>query len=565
MSRFFIDWRQLLRAGFLAGLFTAYVALVGMISAFSERALISGVITLGELFILAPPFVAGYVVAHRNHQNASAGGRIVFGLLTGLFTSVPSLLLIGVGTVLPEIRQMLVNITPELIELLTFGLEPVATGTLILAAALIGLGGAGAVADLLPSRLQKALLAGTVWVLAVGLLGELLSTQVIRPLLGRGTANLIFAKGALRPVAAIIIFVITSGLNYALTGSRARFQQHYSQLPDEGQRTWQRIGTTALGLVLLMLPWIVGVYISDVLNFVGMYILMALGLNIAVGLAGLLDLGYVTNFAVGAYVMAVLTSTGPLGVGNFNFWLILPVCVLAAMFTGFMLALPVLRMRGDYLAIATLGFGEIIRLLALSDWLKPYIGGAQGVLFIPKPPVLGLGIVDFTDPRWMYYIFLAACLLMLFISVRLNNSRTGRQWMALREDEDAAGAMGIDTMKTKMLAFTLSAASGGLAGAIFASKLGTIFPHSFQLLISVNALSIIIVGGMGSIPGIVVGALALIGLPEILREFAEYRLLLYGALLVTMMLVRPEGLWPSAVRRRELREEEELIPAPAGD
>ena len=139
--------------------------------------------------------------------------------------------------------------------------------------------------------------------------------------------------------------------------------------------------------------------------------------------------------------------------------------------------------------------------------------------------------------------------------------------MALREDEDAAGAMGIDTMKTKMLAFTLSAASGGLAGAIFASKIGTIFPHSFQLLISVNALSVIIVGGMGSIPGIIVGALALIGLPELLREFAEYRLLLYGALLIVMMLVRPEGLWPSAASKRELHKDDEPapVPAPSGD
>ena len=305
-----------------------------------------------------------------------------------------------------------------------------------------------------------------------------------------------------------------------------------------------------------------GVYLSEVLNLVGLYVLMGLGLNIAVGLAGLLDLGYVTNFAVGAYVMAVLTSTGPLGMGEFSFWLILPICVLAAMFTGFMLALPVLRMRGDYLAITTLGFGEIIRLLALSNWLKPYIGGAQGVLFVPKPRLFGL---TFSGPQTIYYIIVAACLAMLFVSLRLNNSRTGRQWMAMREDEDAAGAMGIDTMKTKMLAFTLSAASGGLAGAIFATKLGTIFPHSFSLLISINALSVIIVGGMGSIPGIVVGALALIGLPELLREFAEYRLLLYGALLITMMLVRPEGLWPSAARRRELHDVEEPAAAAAGD
>ncbi|MFN2203568.1 MAG: branched-chain amino acid ABC transporter permease [Caldilineaceae bacterium] len=563
--RFFIDWRQLLRAGVLAGIFTTYVALIGMIETFAAREIISGVLTLGTLLVMAPPIVAGYVVAQRNRHQAGAGGRLLFGLITGLFASVPTLILIAAGTLFPDIRQMFVNITPDLISRLTFDQEPVIIGALMFAGAQIGLGFLGAAVNLIPSRAQKSLLAGVVWVLSVGLLGELLSTQVIRPLLGRSTASAIFSKGALTPVAATILFVVTSGLSYVLTGSRSRVQQRYDKLSASGQKQWRRIGFTAFGIALLFLPWVVGVYLSDVLNFVGMYVLMALGLNIAVGLAGLLDLGYVTNFAVGAYVMAVLTSTGPLGMGQFNFWLILPIAVVAAMFTGFTLALPVLRMRGDYLAIATLGFGEIIRLLALSDWLKPYIGGAQGVLFIPKAGIPGLPIADFSDPRWVYYLFLAACLLMLFISVRLNNSRTGRQWMAMREDEDAAGAMGIDTMKTKMLAFTLSAASGGLAGAIFASKLGTIFPHSFQLLISVNALCIIIVGGMGSIPGIVVGALALIGLPELLREFAEYRLLLYGALLIVMMLVRPEGLWPSAVRRRELREEEEAVPAPSGD
>ena len=294
---------------------------------------------------------------------------------------------------------------------------------------------------------------------------------------------------------------------------------------------------------------------------IGLYVLMGLGLNIAIGLAGLLDLGYVTNFAVGAYVMAILTSTGPLGLAArtgvevVNFWLVLPISILCAMFTGFVLALPVLKMRGDYLAIATLGFGEIIRLLALSNWLKPLIGGAQGVLFIPKPTIsIGSFAFEFSGPQQLYFIIFAACLLMLFISIRINNSRTGRQWMAMREDEDVAAAMGIDTTLAKLLAFTLSAASGGLAGAIFATKLGTIFPHSFNLLISINALSLIIVGGMGSIPGIVVGAIVLIGLPELLREFSEFRLLLYGALLVVMMLVRPEGLWPSAVTQREMQQ-----------
>ena len=295
---------------------------------------------------------------------------------------------------------------------------------------------------------------------------------------------------------------------------------------------------------------------------------MGLGLNIAVGLAGLFDLGYVTNFAVGAYTMGVLTSTGVLGIENkmgvtvFNFWLVLPVSLLVAMFTGFILALPVLRMRGDYLAIATLGFGEIIRLLALSDWLKPIIGGAQGVLFIPAPNFFG---VELIGPQRLYYIILGACLLAVFVSSRLNNSRTGRQWMAIREDEDVASAMGINTARSKLLAFTISAATGGVAGAIFAAKLGTIFPTSFNLLVSINVLSLIIIGGLGSLPGIIVGALFLIGLPELLREFDEFRLLLYGTLMVTMMLARPEGLWPSAVYQREVRRGEERAPPQAGE
>jgi branched-chain amino acid transport system permease protein len=227
------------------------------------------------------------------------------------------------------------------------------------------------------------------------------------------------------------------------------------------------------------------------------------------------------------------------------------------MVAGFVFALPVLRMRGDYLAIATLGFGEITRILVLSDWMSPIIGGAQGILFIPKPELFGF---TFVGPQQFYYIILAGCLLAVFVSWRLNNSRIGRKWMAIREDEDVAASMGINLVKTKVLAFTISAAFGGLAGGIFAAKLGTVFPQSFTLLISINVLSLILVGGMGSVIGVVLGAFVLVGLPELLREFAEYRLLLYGALLIVMMLVRPEGLWPSEARARELHGDEEEPP-----
>jgi branched-chain amino acid transport system permease protein len=206
-------------------------------------------------------------------------------------------------------------------------------------------------------------------------------------------------------------------------------------------------------------------------------------------------------------------------------------------------------MRGDYLAIVTLGFGEIIRILALSDLLKPFIGGAQGILQINKPIVFDLRLVQ---PYQFYYVVLAGCLLAAFVSWRLRDSRLGRQWMALREDEDVAEAMGINLVNTKLMAFAIGAAFSGLSGAIFASKLTSIFPHSFGLLVSINVLCLIIIGGMGSLPGVLVGALALVGLPELLREFAEYRLLAYGALLIVMMLAKPEGLWPSAARKREL-------------
>lgn len=237
-----------------------------------------------------------------------------------------------------------------------------------------------------------------------------------------------------------------------------------------------------------------------------------------------------------------------------SFWLALPICVAASTLAGVILGTPVLRMRGDYLAIVTLGFGEIIRVLVISDLLKPVIGGAQGILQIPRPDLFGFTILQ---PQHFYYIILASVFLALFVSSRLRDSRLGRQWMALREDEDVAEAMGIHLVKTKLLAFAIGAAFSGLAGAIFAARLSSIFPNSFNLLISINVLSLIIVGGMGSLPGVIVGALVLVGLPELLREFAEYRLLFYGVLLIAMMLRKPEGLWPSPIRRREIQAEEQ--------
>ncbi|MDQ7844380.1 MAG: branched-chain amino acid ABC transporter permease, partial [Armatimonadota bacterium] len=225
--------------------------------------------------------------------------------------------------------------------------------------------------------------------------------------------------------------------------------------------------------------------------------------------------------------------------------------------SGFLFGLPILGIRGDYLAIATLGFGEIIRLLVLSDFLRPWLGGSQGVLGIPKPVLFGF---EFRGPEQLFFITIGASAIVAFVAARLRDSRLGRAWMAMREDEDVAQAMGINTVNIKLLAYGIGAVFAGVSGAIFAVMVGSVFPHSFSVLVSINVLALIIVGGMGSLPGVVVGSLALVGLPELLREFSDYRFLVYGAVLMVMMILRPEGLWPAAAQRRELHEEVAAVP-----
>jgi branched-chain amino acid transport system permease protein len=388
----------------------------------------------------------------------------------------------------------------------------------------------------------------------IGMFSEILSER-IRNFFGLDAVKLIFESRALRPEAALIIFLLLAGLSFLWIERGERVKNRFERLQSK-QKTQIRSGGIIAGILLmLLLPLLIGTYLSEVVNNVLIFALMGFGLNIVVGFAGLLDLGYVAFFAIGAYMMGILTSTGDLGIAGMSFWLAVPICVLAAVTAGIILGMPVLRMRGDYLAIVTLGFGEIIRILALSDLLKPYIGGAQGLLKINKPIIFGNALIK---PDYFYYVVLAGVIIAAFISYRLSQARLGRQWMAMREDEDVAEAMGIKLVNTKLLAFAIGAAFAGLSGAIFASKLTSIFPHSFNIMISINVLCMIIVGGMGSLPGVVVGALALVGLPELLREFAEFRLLMYGTILIVMMLAKPEGFWPSAVRKRELHVHDDM-------
>jgi len=279
-----------------------------------------------------------------------------------------------------------------------------------------------------------------------------------------------------------------------------------------------------------------------------------LGLNIVVGLAGLLDLGYVAFFAIGAYTMALLTAPTPHHL-MWNFWIALPIGIGLAAITGLLLGAPVLRMRGDYLAIVTLGFGEIIRILSKSDALTSFTGGPKGVPSIGGPTLFGK---PFESPINFVYLIFIAVLLIIFVTNRLQNSRIGRAWEAMREDEIVSRAMGINTLKQKLLAFAIGAAFAGLGGAIFASRNQFTGPEDFSLMVSINVVALVIVGGMGNIPGVIAGALVLKGLPEVLRQLQDYRVLVFGALLVVMMLWRPAGIIPSSRRKMEIEKEPEV-------
>lgn len=542
------DLRRSLNYGSLAGIISLSLCAIGMVELFGTRDLIAGGLNVGYLLVFGPSVLLSYLVAQKGARKISS--TLLSGLIVGFISAIPLVILVLLAVNF-DVRQFLPNVSPALIKMLTFNQDS-GTGILILAAAMIVSGLGGASFSLIREDIRKHILAGFAWVVVLGMLSEI-GVERVRHFFGAPVAKFFFSGSAMAPITAIIIFIIGAGVSWFVDQRLDSVKARTTSMTPKQQRNFRISGYIAGIVFLLALPFLLGTYLSEVINNVGIFILMGLGLNIVVGFAGLLDLGYVAFFAIGAYMMGVLTSEGYLGLG-LTFWTAVPICVGVAALFGILLGIPVLRMRGDYLAIVTLGFGEIIRILALSDLLKPYIGGAQGILKVPKPVFIGTVLVK---PEMVYYIVLAGCFLVAFVAWRLSESRLGRQWMALREDEDVAEAVGIKLVNIKLLAFTFGAAFGGLAGAIFASKLTSIFPHSFNLLISINVLSIIIIGGIGSLPGVVVGALILVGLPELLREFKEFRLLMYGALLIAMMLYKPEGFWPSPVRKRELHAGEE--------
>jgi len=289
-----------------------------------------------------------------------------------------------------------------------------------------------------------------------------------------------------------------------------------------------------LAAIAMLFPLVTDNYGLEVLTNVWFYVILCLGLNIVVGYAGLLDLGYAAFFAVGAYTTGILTSE--FGV---NFWLTIPVAILFSACAGCIIGGPTLRLRSDYLAIVTLGFGEIVRIIARNLEIT---GGASGLIGIERPSIFGFQLTQIIH---FYYVFLILAIIAGFTSYRLQHSRMGRAWQYVREDEDAAEAMGINRVAVKLYAYVTGAIFGGVAGCFFAAKMSAISPETFQFQQSVLILLGVVLGGMGKIPGVIIGAFALVLFPEVFRELGSMRILVFAIVMLIIMLYRPEGIWPA--------------------
>ena len=563
------------KAGLVGGVVGIYVAGIGLAERFDGREAITNLISLGYVLYVAIALGTGFLASRKvrtfedpgapTTANIFSTGAIA-GAVSGLFM-VPFIWLIGRF----EVRDTFVAISDSLYQILTFGRG---TGFALVAWPLGGLilGALGAGMHPLVPRYRRPLLFGLLTILFFSLMEPLIRvmlTDINDNVFSKINLDIepdwLYQSGGLTILGAVIVFAIAAGLTYrnllreeTAAASEAARGTPTVKVEQTPMRRKVSIGLLIVGL--LILPQVVGSFPSEIIGVVGLYVLLGLGLNIVVGYAGMLDLGYVAFYAIGAYSVGILTSPASPGFApEMSFWLALPIVLVITTIGGIIIGAPVLRLRGDYLAIVTLGFGEIIVKIVQSDWASPVLGGAQGLLRVPAPTI---GTAEFRDPQAIYYLILACVLLVGFVAVRVKSARIGRAWNALREDEQVAESMGISIIKTKLLAFGLGAALASFGGMIFAAKIGSLFPNTFTLIVSINVLAIIVLGGMGSIPGVVVGAFVLVGIPEVLREFGEYRLLFYGLLLMVIMITKPEGVLPDVRRKRELHEaetEEEII------
>ncbi len=566
------DWRKILNYGLLLALAEVFIALANMPVALDDFVLIEPILSLGYMSLLWLPLILGFSIGSEKvlegiTVHAKGLREVVAGACVGLIGGA-SLSLLTVLIDNFNLRDPLVNWSPQLLDLLGFD-QGVGFGVGIWLAIGGGLGLLGGAMHLITPVARRVVATMALAVVFVAVLESILSDLSEDLFLEWLVDWVYFIRGGVTIHGSVAVALLAGA--YALWGSRAvkGAKASYQALEGIERKQANKIGLAGVVLLTILMPLVLGKITNELLANVGLFLLLALGLNIVIGLAGILDLGYVAFFAVGGYTTAILTS--PNRGDSWPDWLpqlwwvvALMVVVVLAGLTGLFIGAPVIRMRGDYLAIVTLGFGEIIRLLFLSDWLGGYTGGAQGVTNVPGVQVFGLATVRGTDPRAVFYLVAFFCAIAIYISWRLEKSRIGRAWMAVREDESVAEAMGINTVNVKLLAFVVGAVLASFSGAIFAAKVGSVFPSSFIILVSIVILIVVIVGGMGNIFGVIAGSAVLIGVlggprqPGLLQEFSEFKLLIYGALLVWMMLKRPEGLIPNVRRTRELHQDEFL-------
>ncbi len=560
--------RRALGIGLVGGLAVWHLSLVGMVQAFQTRPIITDYVSFGELLpVLVIPIAGFWASGSRSATvRPSAAGTIVAGGLAGLaLGAVIALLCFFIEALHPN--GMLINATPVLVKDLRIGFDPMpATLMQLLGGAVVG--AAAASLRVIPAKASRIFVFAAGTVLGLGVMKNLVF-QLVSNVGLKAVATFLYKGDGLSLQGALVVFVAAAVLAWLWMTRRSEVVKSYRALPRQNRQA-AKIAAFGLGaVVIVLLPTVLGPFLSDVATTIGIFILLGLGLNIVVGFAGLLDLGYVAFYALGMYSIAVLTSpVSPAFHPQLNFWLALPIVMLIGAGVGLIIGAPVLRLRGDYLAIVTLGFGEIARIIFLSEWMTPYVGGANGIQGIPPASIFGVIFRDQpgSAPGGVYYPLLIAIVIAALVARSLYNSRVGRAWAAMREDETVAEATGVNTTVYKLMAFSMGAVFGAVAGAFYAAKIGVVFPQNLDILISINALALIILGGMGSVTGVLVGALVLVGLPGILREFAQYQLLIFGAVLVAMMLFRPEGLIPNRSRRAELHEStEEPAGGPTGE
>jgi branched-chain amino acid transport system permease protein len=543
------DIRGGVGAGLAAAFVPVYLGAVGILAMMNQRMVVAGLATLSQLILVLAVGIAG-AYAQRKRQDGSRPSllsSVVAGAVAGVVIVTFAHLILSVN-----LRSIFIALTPPLARILTFDQAGSVAGSLLVVAGAAAVGLAGGLLQRAPARMRQLLLPAAVATLVAGLFQEFIQIILQSNAVFRAVGPWLYGWEGLKPLGAAIIFFVTVGITL-LVAAFGRTRAGAAGADAASTRSRHAVGMAVLLAALLLIPVLGGPFIAQIFLLIGLYLLMGMGLNLELGLAGLLDLGFVAFFATGAYATALLTADSPLALANYtpipslSFWLAMPIAILVSVAVGVLFGLPVLGVRGDYLAVATLGLGEIVRIIVLSDAAAPVIGGAQGILQVPKPRI---GSYELGSAVPLFYLTLLAAAFAAYCAWRLERSRLGRAWIALREDEDVAQAMGVNLVQSKLFAYAFGAAFAGMAGSIFAVMVSSVFPSSFQLLMSINVLALIIVGGLGSLPGIALGAVVLIGLPEALREFGEFRYLFYGLALILTMRLMPDGLWPRAGLRR---------------